>query len=91
MSDLRNLLKISDDHMGEVNALLTDPSNELINELLEVIEGFGGPQEINRKSQEASTGWQIKKPTPPLFPCQTIIIVCWEIKPNRQRLINKTP
>jgi len=54
MSDLRNLLKISDDRLAEINALFTDPGNELIDELLEVIEEFGGPQEINRKAQEAA-------------------------------------
>ena len=54
MSDLRNLLKISDERLGEINALLTDPGNELINELLEVVEEFGGPQEINRKAQDAA-------------------------------------
>jgi hypothetical protein len=54
MSDLRNLLKISDDRLEDINLLLTDPDNELINELLEVIEAFGGPQEINRKAQEAA-------------------------------------
>ncbi len=53
MSNLRNLLKISDDRLEKINAFLTDPGNELINELLEVIEEFGGPQEINRKAQEA--------------------------------------
>ena len=54
MSDLRNLLKIADDRLAEINALLTDPGNELINELLAVIGEFGGPQEINRKAQEAA-------------------------------------
>ncbi len=54
MSGLRNLLKITDDRLADINALLTDPGNELINELLEVIEAFGGPQEINRKAQEAA-------------------------------------
>ena len=54
MSDLRNLLKISDNRLEEINALLTDPGNELINELLEAIEEFGGPDEINRKAQEAA-------------------------------------
>ena len=53
MSGLRNLLKISDTRLAEINALLTDPNNELINELLEVIETFGGPQEINRRAREA--------------------------------------
>jgi hypothetical protein len=54
MADLRNLLKISDNRLEEINALLTDPGNELINELLEVIEAFGGPQEINRRAKEAA-------------------------------------
>ena len=54
MTTLRNLLKISDDRLAEINSLFTDPGNELINELLEVIEEFGGPQEINRKAQEAA-------------------------------------
>jgi hypothetical protein len=53
MSKLRNLLKISDSRLAEINALLTDPGNELINDLLEVIEEHGGPQEINRKAEEA--------------------------------------
>jgi len=53
MSDLRNLLKIADNRLAEINALLTDPGNELINELLEVIEEYGGPQAINRKAEEA--------------------------------------
>ena len=53
MSNLRDLLKIADDRLEKINAFLTDPDNELINELLEVIEEFGGPQEINRKAQEA--------------------------------------
>ncbi len=54
MTNLRNLLKIADDRLEKINAFLTDPGNELINELLEVIEEFGGPQEINRKAQEAA-------------------------------------
>ncbi len=54
MSELRNLLKISNSRLEEINRLLTDPDNELINELLEIIEEFGGPQVINRKAQEAA-------------------------------------
>ena len=53
MFDLRNLLKISKNRIDEINALLTDPGNEMINELLEAIEEYGGPQEINRKAKEA--------------------------------------
>ncbi|MGD2099216.1 MAG: hypothetical protein PVG35_16680 [Desulfobacterales bacterium] len=54
MNDLRGLLKIADSRLEEINALLTEPDNVLVNELLEVIETFGGPQEINRKAQEAA-------------------------------------
>ena len=54
MSDLRNLLKSQMIVWKSSMLLLTDPDNELINELLEVIETFGGPQEINRKAQEAA-------------------------------------
>ena len=54
MSDIRNLLKISDERLEEINVLLTDPGNELVNQLLEVIEQFGGPREINRKAQQAA-------------------------------------
>ena len=53
MTDLRALLKISDSRLAEINALLTDPGNELITELLDVIDEYGGPQEINRKAREA--------------------------------------
>jgi len=54
MPDLRGLLKIADSRLTEINALLTDPGNTLVNELLEVVEEFGGPQEINRKAQKAA-------------------------------------
>jgi len=53
MPDLRNLLKMADSRLEEINALLTDPDNEMINELLEVVEEYGGPQEINRRAEEA--------------------------------------
>jgi hypothetical protein len=54
MSISRELLKISEDRLGEVNALLTDPNNELIGRLLEVIDRYGGPEEINRRADEAA-------------------------------------
>ncbi len=54
MTNLRNLLTISDNRLAEINAFLTDPGNELVNELLAVIEEFGGPEEINRKAQQAA-------------------------------------
>ena len=53
MSEFRELLRIADERLDEVNRLLTDPRNEIINELLAVVERYGGPEEINRKAREA--------------------------------------
>ena len=53
MTDLRDSLNISGDRVEEINTLLTDPNNEIVNELLEVVERYGGPKEINRKAEEA--------------------------------------
>jgi hypothetical protein len=49
------MLKISNQHLGEINALLTDPQNEIITELLKLVERYGGPQAINRKAREAGS------------------------------------
>ncbi len=53
MSDLRQLLTISEDRLNEVNALLTDPDNETVGRILEIVDKYGGPEEINRKAAEA--------------------------------------
>ena len=53
MTDLRDRIKISSERLEEINAFLTDPDNKLINQILEVVERYGGPEEINRKAQEA--------------------------------------
>jgi hypothetical protein len=54
MTISRELLRISEGRLAEVNALLTDPKNELIGQLLEIIDRYGGPDEINRKAAEAA-------------------------------------
>ena len=54
MDNLRELLKISAERLDEINRLLTDPKNETVNGLLEVIERYGGPREINRRAGEAA-------------------------------------
>ena len=54
MPDLRSALKISVQRIDELNALLTDPNNPVISGLLEVIDRYGGPQEINRRAAEAA-------------------------------------
>ena len=53
MSNLRERLKISEERLREVNDFILDPENELINSLLEIVEKYGGPEEINRKATEA--------------------------------------
>jgi bifunctional DNA-binding transcriptional regulator/antitoxin component of YhaV-PrlF toxin-antitoxin module len=53
MSNLRERLKISEERLGEINDFILDPENELINSLLELVEKYGGPEEINRKATEA--------------------------------------
>ena len=53
MANLRELLKISATRIDEINALLVDPKNETVTELLKVVERYGGPEEINRKAAEA--------------------------------------
>ena len=53
MIDLRERLKISEERLREINEFILDPKNELVNSLLEIVEKYGGPEEINRKANEA--------------------------------------
>lgn len=46
-------LRISQDDLSAVNALLTDPDNPLISRLLDIIESYGGVSEANRRAAEA--------------------------------------
>lgn len=53
MSNLRDRLKIREESLKEINDLILDPQNEVINRFLEIVETYGGPEEINRKAQKA--------------------------------------
>jgi hypothetical protein len=53
MNDLRQQLKISENRLCEINDVLTDPNNETIGRILDIVEKYGGPDEINRKAAEA--------------------------------------
>ena len=53
MSNLRELLKISEDRLEDINQLLIDPNNIIVNELLAVVEKYGGPEKINQKADAA--------------------------------------
>ena len=51
--DMRNKLVIDDIRLKEINDFLTDSNNKIVNDLLAVVEKYGGPDEINRKATEA--------------------------------------
>jgi hypothetical protein len=53
MSDLRQRLAISEAHVRRINDFLLDPESGVINEFLAIVEKHGGPDEINRKAEEA--------------------------------------
>jgi len=53
MDELRQQLKISEQRLQEVNDLLTDPDNESVGQILQIVEKYGGPDEINRQAAEA--------------------------------------
>ncbi len=53
MSDLRQRLAIREAHLRQINDYLLDPGSDAINEFLAIVEKHGGPDEINRKAEEA--------------------------------------
>ncbi|MFX0124065.1 MAG: hypothetical protein ACFFAE_10545 [Candidatus Hodarchaeota archaeon] len=53
MDDLRSKLQISDQNLKEINNFLLNENNPLINDLLELIDKYGGIDEINLKAKEA--------------------------------------
>lgn len=53
MEELRKKLKITDSALQSLNDLILDPKNSLINDLLQIVENYGGVEEINRKANEA--------------------------------------
>ncbi|MEE9541539.1 MAG: hypothetical protein V3V77_01035 [Candidatus Bipolaricaulota bacterium] len=53
MTDLRQRLRIREQELKEINDFILDPENELINQLLDLVERYGGPEEINRRATQA--------------------------------------
>ena len=51
--DIRSKLVIENKRLDEINTFLMDPKNKLVNDLLAVVEKYGGPEVINRKAREA--------------------------------------
>jgi len=54
LSALRERLRISEENLREVNDFLMREDNPLVNELLKIVEKYGGVDEINRRAREAS-------------------------------------
>ena len=50
--NLRERLKLTPGIVDEINRFLLDPANPLINALLEVVDRYGGVDEIKRKAEE---------------------------------------
>jgi hypothetical protein len=46
-------LRISNDQVEQINAVLVDPDQDVMREFLEVVEKYGTPDEINRKAEDA--------------------------------------
>ncbi len=53
MNNLRAKLRIPDQNLKEINDFLLNEDNPLINDLLEIIDKYGGIDEINLKAKEA--------------------------------------
>jgi hypothetical protein len=51
--DLRNLLRIPQNRLEDVNKILLDPNIRVINDFLAVVTNYGTPEEINRKAKAA--------------------------------------
>ncbi len=51
--DLRERLAIPPDRLDELNALLRDPSQRVVSDLLEVVARYGSPDQINHRAREA--------------------------------------
>ena len=53
MAGLRDRLKIHEENLKEINDFLLRKDNQLVNDLLEIVEKYGGVDEINHKAEEA--------------------------------------
>jgi len=51
--ELRNLLAIDKKRLDEINRFILDEDNPLINDFLDVVDTYGGPDQINKKAKES--------------------------------------
>lgn len=53
MVDARSKLRISEENLKQINDFLLKKDNPLVNDLLEIVDKYGGVREINKKAVEA--------------------------------------
>lgn len=53
MAELREKLRIGEDNLEQINDFLLRKDNPLVEGLLEIVESYGGVDEINRKARDA--------------------------------------
>lgn len=53
MNDLRKRLFLSPDRLKDINNFIIDQSNPLISGLINIVEKYGGPEQINQKARAA--------------------------------------
>ncbi len=53
MNDLRKRLIMKPERLQEINDFIMDENNPLVNDLLDIVAKYGGPEEINRRAAQA--------------------------------------
>jgi len=53
LEGIREKLQVNEERLKEINNFLLEKDNPLVNNLLEIVEKYGGVDEINRKAREA--------------------------------------
>jgi len=53
LADLKEKLRIDEENLKEINRFLLQKDNPLVDGVLQIVEGYGGVDEINRKAREA--------------------------------------
>ncbi|PWH19428.1 MAG: hypothetical protein DDG59_02890 [Anaerolineae bacterium] len=52
--DIRHRLRIEANQLEAINAVLLDPKTEIIQQFLDVVKKYGGPDQINQRAKEAA-------------------------------------
>ena len=53
MEDIRKKLSISKENLDEIQKFFLDEANPFVNDLLKIVEKYGGIDEINKKFKES--------------------------------------